>query len=94
MKTYTKEHNYKGYRFLIEVTLDYIVERHPNGKRQHALKISETNSLFHGKEYTTSENLANAISQNIAAAENWVESRENKNKTQEDILMEALGFAR
>ena len=49
MKTYTKEHVYNGYRFLIEVTLDAIVERHPNGRRQHYVKIQETNLLFHGK---------------------------------------------
>jgi hypothetical protein len=94
MKTYTKEHVYKGYRFVIEVTLDAIVERHPNGKRQHCIKVQETNSMFHGKEYTTSENLANAISETMKSAENWVESKEGKNKTQDDILMEALGFAR
>jgi|688.fasta_scaffold2775451_1 hypothetical protein len=94
MKTYTKEHVYNGYRFLIEVTLDAIVERHPNGRRQHYVKIQETNLLFHGKEYTVSENLANSITETIKSAENWVESRKGNHKTEDDILMESLGFAR
>jgi hypothetical protein len=50
--------------------------------------------LFHGKEYTVSENLENAISETIKSAENWVESRKGNHKTEDDILMESLGFAR
>jgi hypothetical protein len=94
MKTYNKQHNYKGFEFNIEIILDHQVERHPGGKRLHLIKVNETNSKFVGKEYASSENLANAISETIKSAENWVESMEGKNKTSDDILLEALGFKR
>ena len=89
MKTYRKNHIYKGYNFFIEVILDSTI-----GKNQHLININETHGRFIGKEYSSADNLANAISQTIKSAENWVESIEGRSRNQSDILLETIGFIR
>jgi len=94
MKVYNKVHSYKGYNFNIEVILDHQMERRPNGTRLHLIKINESNSLFAGKEYTPSDTLAKAITDVIKSAESWVDKQAGLDKTENDILLESLGFSR
>ena len=89
MKFYSKEHIYGKYKFNVKVTLD---QYRRNGKSYHLVETNEENKMFISKEYVSSDFLVNTISETLKSAKNWVEIREGKDRNQDDVLLEALGF--
>ena len=91
MSIMNKLHNYKGNKFNIKVELNYQVERSLDGKREHKITISNM-----GKYYETglveTRNLEETISSMTEDAEKWVDNQMKDVKTQEEVLLENLGF--
>ena len=89
MKRYTKIIEYRGHRFSIEVTLD---DFYYKCKQYHKIEISDDQGKFMGTEWTESEKLVVAISEDIRAMIAWTDLVSGDTRTKDNVLLESLGF--
>lgn len=93
MKTYNKQFEYDGYKFNIQVELDYHTERHTN-KSYHLIKINDMGGSNYYQTYdATDEILLVQLSITEQVSNNWVDNKKNKPSLShnEEILIN-MGF--
>ena len=95
MNIYNKQFEHQGYQFNIKVELDHRVERRPFGKREHLVVVNEMGPTnYYEKFLVESSNLPGEISSATNRARLWVENLQNEQKTEDEKLLESLGFSR
>jgi hypothetical protein len=95
MGTYNKQFEHQGYKFNIKVELDYQVERRPNGKREHLVVVNEMGPTnYYEKFLVETKNLPGELNSATNRAIQWVDRLLNNQKTDDEKLLESLGFSR
>jgi hypothetical protein len=93
MSAMNKEHEYGGYKFNIKVELNHRVEKRIDGKREHKITVNDMGATnYYQTHLAESHNLEEIITYMMEDAEKWVYNRTNCDKTQEQLLLENLGF--
>jgi len=95
MRTYNKQFEHRGYHFNIKVELDYQVERRPNGKREHLVVVNEMGvTNYYEKYLTETSSLEGNINSSMSKAKIWLDNLLEGKKTEDEKLLESLGFCR
>ena len=93
MSAMNKEHEYGGYKFNIKVELNHRVEKRIDGKREHKITVNDMGATnYYQTHLAESHNLEEIITYMMEDAEKWVYNRTNCDKTQEQLLLESMGF--
>jgi len=93
MSEMNKQHEYRDYKFNIKVELNHKVEKRIDGKREHKVTLNDMGpSNYYQSQLVESQNLAEIIELMIEDAEKWVDRQYNGDKSQEQILLESMGF--
>jgi hypothetical protein len=88
-----KEFEYKGTKFNIKVELDQIVERSIGGKRIHMITVNDMgNGSYYRKYQTETHNMSMNISRCEEEAKKFIDDIIELSKTEEQKILESLGF--
>jgi len=91
--TMNKQFEYKGMKFNIKVELDQIVERGINGKRIHMITVNDLGPGSYYQNYRTeTHNMATTITRAEEEAKKYIDNRIELSKTEEQKILESLGF--
>lgn len=91
--TMNKEFEHNGMRFNIKVELDQIVERTIGGKRIHMITVNDMGPGNYYERYKAeTHTLASTINRAEENAKKWIDDRIELSKTEEQKILESLGF--
>lgn len=91
--TMNKEFEHNGTRFNIKVELDQIVERGINGRRIHIITVNDMGpGSYYEKYKAETHTLASTINRAEESAKKWIDERIELSKTEEQKILESLGF--
>lgn len=90
-----KQIDYRGYTFLMEVELNALVERRPNGRRRHVVNVLciATGSAYRVKVDAEDSQLVQTIKDCEKDLRDWVDAELGGNHLVPDKRLTDLGFA-
>ena len=88
-----KQFTHNGIQFNIKVELNTSIEKHIGGKRLHTITVNSMNTNNYYKQYNVeSYELEKEIVIVTDLAKQFADNLNEKNKSEEELILEKLGF--
>lgn len=88
-----KEFEYRGYRFNIGVELNHTIDRHLMGVPRHRIVLNDMGpSNYYQSKTCLSMDLAHLVNSMSGEAKRWVDKQIDGTRTEDEKLLESLGF--
>jgi len=93
MSELNKQFQYGDHKFNIKVELNHLVEKRIGGKKEHRIILNHMGpSNYYRTSLCQTPELEKTISLMEGEAKSWVDSHKHENKSQEEKILEGLGF--